>query len=154
MAETKYAPTPVDSANLILRLYEERREEKMRKARDYMISFDPHTVDDYMAALMGPDSANVRMVLSYWEMAATLVVHGAIDPQMFFESTAEYVLMFSKVQPILPQIRSTMGAPNYLQNLEKICMSLPNAQQFIDSMRERIRAILAMRAAAAQKASA
>jgi hypothetical protein len=56
--------TPVDSANLILKLYELRREDTMREARNFMLTFDPKTMEEYMAAMMGPNSAHVRMVTS------------------------------------------------------------------------------------------
>ena len=73
------ATTPVDSANLLLKLYELRREEKMRKGRDFWFTFNPTSAQEYMAAMAGPDSGYIRMVSSYWEMACSFVVNGAID---------------------------------------------------------------------------
>ena len=71
--------TPVDSANLILKLYELRREPIMREARNFYMTFNPTSVQEYMAGMMGPNSGHIRMVSSYWEMAASFVVAGAID---------------------------------------------------------------------------
>jgi hypothetical protein len=85
-------------------------------------------------------------------MAASFVLHGAIDRDMFFDANGEYLLMYAKIEPFLPQLREVMVSPAYLKSLEMLCMSLPDARNRIDSTRERIRAILAKRAASAQKA--
>ncbi len=66
-------PTPFESAQLILTLYEQRREETMRKARDFWVLFNPETVEDFMGAMMGPNSGYIRMVLGFWFMGASLV---------------------------------------------------------------------------------
>src|ERR1700735_3568555 len=106
------ATTAVDSANLILRLYELRREPVMREARNFMLTFDPKSVEDYMAGMMGPNSAHIRMVTSYWEMACSFVVSGAIDAELFDASAGEQIIVFGKLEPILPQLREAMGNPN------------------------------------------
>lgn len=149
MPENKipYTPTPVESAHLILKLYDQRREETLRKARNFMVGFDPRTFDEFLAEYLGPNSAYIRMVLSYWDMAASLVLNNAIDMQMFLDANSEQVLMFSRVQPFLAELREMMGSTTYLKNLEQLCMSMPDAQQRIDGIRERIRAIMAKRAA-------
>ncbi|HWE53015.1 MAG TPA: hypothetical protein VG273_24705 [Bryobacteraceae bacterium] len=141
----------VDSANLILKLYELRREETMRKARDFMVSFDPKTFEEMQAGYAGPNSAYVRMVTGYWEMAASFVTSGAIDLKTFDAATGEHILVFSKVQPFLPQLREMFGSPAMLENLEKVCLSLPGGLERVNATRERIRAMLAMRAAASAK---
>ena len=135
----------VDSANLILRLYELRREETMRKARDFMTGFDPQSFEDVQGALMGPQSGYFRMVTSYWEMAASFVTSGAIDAKTFDESNGEHVLVFSKIQPFLAQIREMFGNPNYMKSLEQVCLSAPGGLERVTATRERIRKMLAMR---------
>jgi hypothetical protein len=142
-------PTPVESAHLILKLYEQRREETLRKARDFMVTFDPKSFDEVVSGYMGPNSAYIRMVLSYWEMAASLVVNGAIDEKMFNDANGEHFLVFSRYQPYLPQLREMFQNPNFLKNLEQVCLSGPNALEKLDSIRTRIRQMLAKRAAAA-----
>src|SRR5438045_1344470 len=73
-----------ESADLILKLYDLRREDKMREARNWIFSFNPTTVDEYWATMMDPQVGGyLRMVTSYWDMAASLVNHGAIDAEMF-----------------------------------------------------------------------
>jgi hypothetical protein len=141
--------TPVESANLILKLYELRREETMRKARDFFFTFDPKSADDYMKAMMGPHSSYLRMVASYWEMAASLVVNGAIDAKMFDETQGEHIMVFSKLEPILPQLREIIGSPNAFKNLEKVCTSAEGGIERVRATRERIRQIMAAAASTA-----
>ena len=75
-----------ESAELILKLYDLRREATMREARNWIISFFPESAADVMQAIMNPEtSAYYRMVVSYWDMAASFVNHGAIDEQIFGE---------------------------------------------------------------------
>src|SRR5215471_19705839 len=118
--------TPAESAELILKLYDLRREDTMRKARDFMVSFDPRSFEDFMAGFTGPNSAYVRMVSTYWEMAASLVVNGAIDQKMFFDANGEQILVFSKIQPFLPQMREMFQNPNFMKSLETLVLSQPD----------------------------
>lgn len=141
--------TPVESANLILKLYELRREPVMREARNYFISFDPRTVEDYMAGMMGPNSGHIRMVASYWEMACSFVNSGAIDLKMFEDSNGEHILVFGKIEGFLPQMREMMGNPTMFSNLEQVCTSAPGGLEKVRAMTERIRGMMAARSAAA-----
>jgi hypothetical protein len=141
-------PTPFESAQLILTLYEQRREETMRKARDFWATFDPQTIEDFMGAVFGPQSGYVRMVLGYWDMAASLVENGGIDRKMFQDSTGEYIVVFTKIEPLLPAIRAQWNNPNFLKHLENFTMSLPDARQQLDTMKERLRYMMAARKAA------
>ena len=141
--------TPYESAKLILQLYEQRREETMRKARDFMIGWDPRSVEEFMAGMMGENSAYIRMVYTYWDMAASLVLNGAIDSKMFFDANGEQIAMFGKVQEFLPQLRQVMPNPNFLKSLEALCLSAPGGQERIDKTRNFIRGIAEMRKAAA-----
>jgi hypothetical protein len=142
--------TPVESANLILKLYELRREPVMREARNTFMMFDPRTVEDYMAGMMGPQSAHIRMVASYWEMAASLVVNGAIDAKMFEDSAGEHVLVFGKIEGLLPQLRQMMGSPTMFGNLEQVCLASPGLEK-VRATTERIRGMMAQRSTAAAK---
>lgn len=141
--------TPVESANLILKLYELRREPVMREARNYFMSFDPRSVGDYMAGMAGPHSGHIRMVTSYWEMAASFVVSGAIDAELFEASAGEQILVFGKIEPFLAELRQMMGNPNMFKNLEKICVSAPGGLERVRATVERIRGMMAARANAA-----
>ena len=144
--------TPNESANLILKLYELRREETMRKARDWFVTFLPTSAQEVTDAVMGEQSNYYRMVTTYWDMAASFVNHGAIDEQMFTEANMEHVAVFAKVEPFLAELRTTYGAPEYLHNLEQLVMRQPGAKERLAALRERFRSILAARAAAKNKA--
>jgi hypothetical protein len=135
----------VDSANLILRLYELRREETMRKARDFMFSFDPQSFEDIQGAIMGPQSGYFRMVNSYWDMACSFVTSGAIDAKMFEDVNGEHIMAFAKVQPFLPQIREMFGNPGFMKHVEQVCLSASGGQERVTATRERIRKMMAMR---------
>ena len=127
--------SPYESADLILKLYDLRREEVMRKAREwYMREFHPQNAEDVVNVLRGNHSAYFRMVTSYWEMAASFVNNGAIDWKMFMEANpGEPVNVFVKLYPCLEELRS-MFASKYddsqaFQNLEQVVMKLPNAKE-------------------------
>jgi len=140
-------PTPYESADLVLKLYELRREVKMREAREWFgLGFNPRTVQDVMAALQGPQSAYLRMVTSYWDMAAALVNHGAIDAQMFADTNNEYLVVFAKLQPFLADLRAAFG-PHYLAQLEGVVARQPGAMERLAALRERFRELAARRAA-------
>jgi hypothetical protein len=140
--------TPYESARLILQLYEMRREQTMREARNFWIGFFPETIDEYLGAMSGPNGAYVRMVPSYWEMAASLVLNGAIDAKMFNEANGEHVIVFGKIEPILPAFREKMGSPDAFRSVETVVMAIPGVRERIDGSMQRLRAMVAARSAA------
>ena len=91
--------TPAD-AELVMRIYELRREDTLRKARHFMVfGFQPKTLDELRAVsrdMTATDNAAWRQVLSYWEMAASLVLRGAVDPDLFLDSNGEGILVYAK----------------------------------------------------------
>ncbi|MCA1591098.1 MAG: hypothetical protein LC754_00250 [Acidobacteria bacterium] len=135
------------SAELILKLYELRREETMRQARNWFFSFNPETVEDVMTVVRGEHSAYYRMVTSYWDMACSLVNNGAIDETMFNDANGEHNFVFAKIQPILNEMRAAGGQPTYLQHLEKVVMRAPDAEQRLAHLREMSKKMLEARAA-------
>jgi hypothetical protein len=125
-----------ESAELILRLYELRRDATMREARNWIASFMPESAEDVIKAMINEQSsAYFRMVTSYWDMAASLVNNGAIDEQMFNDANGEHNFVFSKVEPFLEQVRQTIGNPNMLMNLEKLVMRQPDAKEKLGRIR-------------------
>jgi hypothetical protein len=140
-----------ESADLILKLYELRRETKMREARNWVITFFPETAQDVMKAMIDAEtSAFYRMVASYWDMAASFVNHGAIDEEMFNDAHGEHILIFSKVEPFLAELRETLGSPNYLKNLEALIMRQPNAKEMLATRREMMKHWMQARAESAK----
>lgn len=140
-------------AELILKLYELRREDTMRKARDwFFLDFNPETIADFNGAMFSEHSGHLRMVMSYWDMAAAFVNHGAISPDLFNDTNGEHLSVFAKLEPILPEIRASVG-PQFLRNLEKLVDATPNGRERLLAIRQRTRSIRSQRAAIRQNES-
>jgi hypothetical protein len=139
-----------ESAELILKLYDLRREAVMREARNWFFTFNPESIEDIQRAGMGEHSAYYRMVTSYWDMACSFVNHGAIDAEMFNDANGEHVVVFAKLQPFLEQLRATIS-PAYMQHMEKVVTAMPNIEERITRMREMIRRMAQARAAASNE---
>jgi hypothetical protein len=132
-----------EEAGLILKLYELRREETMRRARDwYFREFNPQTIADFRTAMFSEHSGHVRMVLTYWDMAAALVNRGAINLELFNEANGEHIGVFAKIEPLLGEIRAAFG-PHYASNLEKLIDATPNGRQRTAGTREQMKAMRA-----------
>ncbi len=130
-------------ADIILKLYELRREETMRKARDwYFREFHPQSMADVNDALFGEHSGHLRMVMSYWDMAAALVNHGAISLELFYDTNGEHLGVFAKLEPLIPEMRKAVGA-QFWANLEKLIDATPDGRQRVAAIRERFQAIRA-----------
>src|SRR5262245_1220805 len=122
--------TKVESADLLLKLYDLRREEKMRKAREWMFTFNPTTAEDYWNTMMDPQVGGyLRMVTSYWDMAASLVNHGAIDAEMFNDTAGEHIFVFAKVEPFLAELREKFENPKAFAHLEKVINDQPDGRE-------------------------
>jgi hypothetical protein len=135
-----------EEADLILKLYDLRREQTMRIARDYYVrDFNPESMSDITNALSGEHSAHLRMVVSYWEMAAALVNHGAIDINLFNDTNGEHFAIFAKLEPFLGEIRAAFG-PQFLVNLEKLIDATPDGRKRAAEIRERLKALRAQMA--------
>ncbi len=129
-----------ESADLILKLYELRREPVMREARNWMMTFSPDSAQDILQAMTNmKTSAYFRMVTSFWDMAASFVNHEAIDEEMFTETHGEHIIIFAKIEPFLAELRETMGSPNYLKNLETLIMKMPDTKEMLVQRRAMIR---------------
>jgi hypothetical protein len=141
-------------ADLILKLYDLRREKTMREARNWFFTFNPQTPADFMDVLTSDKSGLYRMVVSYWEMAASLVNHGAIDADMFNDANGEHIFIYAKLEPFLTALRAEMG-PKFLEHLEKVVKEMPDSEARLTAVRERITKIVALfqQRAAAQAAA-
>ena len=120
-----------DDVNLILRLYELRREERMRKARNDVARVKQFgTLAEFQAAFP-PGSeveASCRMVTSYWEMAASFVTSGVLNQELFLQSGGELLFVWTKVADLVPEMRKAFNSPKYLANMETV------AKAAIDNM--------------------
>jgi len=130
--------TAYESATLIIRLYELRREPTMREARAWFArEFHPSSVDDIFQILSSPHSGHFRMVTSYWDMASSFVLNGAIDEKMFKDANGEHIFIFAKIEQLVAEYRVKSGNPNYLKSLETIVLQKPGAREQMASIRER-----------------
>jgi hypothetical protein len=145
-------PTAAD-AQLILQLYDLRREAEMRKARNWWFtSFWPRNADDFMkiAFVAGsPENNWLRQVSGYWSMAASFVLHGALNQDLFLQPavSGEMFMVFAKVHPFLKELREKSGDPQMFGNIEKVIMSSKYGrerfkfiQKRVEMMRERMAA--------------
>jgi hypothetical protein len=130
-----------EDANLILKLYDLRREPVMREARNWFFTFNPTSAAEYMETMFGEHSGHVRMVISYWDMAASLVNNGAIDEQLFNDANGEHFFVFAKIEPILEEIRTTLNQPDFLNHFETLVRRAPNSAERLAAIRERIKMI-------------
>ena len=141
--------TKAESADLILKLYDLRREEKMRKAREWFFTFNPQSADEYWATMMNPEvGAYARMVISYWDMAAAMVVQGAIDPELCAATAGEHIMVYSKIEPIIGELRERFQNPEALKNLEKVIMDMPDGAERVKKTQEFMKTIRDQMAAA------
>lgn len=130
-----------EEADLILKLYDLRREPTMRKAREWFIQgFFPESIDDIKTAMSSEQGAYLRMVATYWDMAAALVNHGAIGVDLFNDTNGEHFVIFCKLQPHLNDARQMFG-PQFLRNLEQLIETSPHGLERIQTVRGRIAAM-------------
>ena len=111
-----------EQVNLMLKLYELRREPKLREARDWFgANFHVQTAEDVMR-LCPPgtrENTYMRMVLGYWEMVASIVNRGLIDEDLFFENSGEQWMVWEQVKPVLEAWRTMFGSQKVFRNMEE-----------------------------------
>jgi hypothetical protein len=135
-------------AELLLRLYDLRREAKLRQAREwFMREFRAKTLDDFLAQAptASENNAFFRMTVSYWDMAASLVNHGLIKEDLFFENTTEFWIVWDKVRNLAPAMRDRNKNPMVWKNLETLAGKFEEwmakrAPEALDSLRQRMAA--------------
>ncbi len=111
-----------EQANLLLRLYELRREPRLRQARSWFFAqFEASTMEEAMSKYpMGSeDNASMRMVISYWDMAVGFANRGLIDDELFFENSMEAWIVWEKVKSLVALQRAASRNPTYMMHLEK-----------------------------------
>jgi hypothetical protein len=138
--------TPAD-AEIILKLYELRTEAVMRQARAWISGeFWPTTPEEYFAVAENPadpHNAYLRQVISYWEMAAAMVVHGAVSAELFVDSNGEGFFLLAKFAPILEAIREKN--PSFMVKTSELISRFSGAAaryetilKNMDAMRKRV----------------
>lgn len=134
-------PTPFESAQLNLQLFELRREPVLREARAWFTrEFNPESFEELMEIARGERNASFRMVLGYWDMASSLVTTGAIDGDAFRAAHGEIFLTFAKIQPFLAELRNASSEPEFCRHIESVVMAAPDALAVLERRRNRVRA--------------
>ena len=141
-------PTPFESAQLNLQLFDLRREAVLREARSwFLLEFNPESFAGLITVLSGPRNAAFRMVIGYWDMAASLVTTGAIDADAFRAAHGEIFGTFSKIHPFLAELRSRSGEADICKHMEAVVLAVPDAEAMLLRRREALRAAAKMGAA-------
>jgi hypothetical protein len=129
-------------AELILKLYDLRREETMRKARHWIAAeFNPETFEEFIAPIkeFGSErNAWFRQVISYWEMAASFVLHGALNGDLFLDCNGEPFFLYAKFRPFLPEVRKQF--PKFLGQIEQLVQQYPGAKERVESVSKMLEA--------------
>jgi hypothetical protein len=133
-------------AELLLRLYDLRREEKLRQAREWFTGkFQAATLEEMFQKYPSgsQENAYMRMVWGYWDMAASIVAHGLINEEFFFENTGEFWIAWQKLKPLAPAVRAAFKNPFYWKQLETLCEKYEKwmagrAPEALESLRARL----------------
>ena len=129
-------------AELILKLYDLRREPVMREARAFYASLPP-TEEGFLSVVANPaskENAYIRQVLGYWEMTAALVVHGTLDSGLAFDTLQEMYFVYAKIKPFLPQLRDMTNSPDFLVNMQKLAEGTQESRERVVRVQARIAA--------------
>ena len=120
----------------------------LREARSwFLLDFHPETMAEFVTAIMGERNASIRMVLGYWDMAASLVTSGAIDGDAFRAAHGEMFGTFSKVEPFLAEMRAAFNEPAFCRHFEGVVRGEPDATAILARRRDGLRLAAAARRA-------
>ena len=141
-------PTPNhDDAELLLRVYDLRREAVMRESRRAILrDFWPKTWDDAQAILEPDHPLNeaYRQTGTYWEMVYSMVRHGIVHPGFWLENNAEGLFLFVKIEPFLDEIRAA-GQPTAFRNASWVAHECSEGQPIYERIKARVAQIGAAR---------
>lgn len=132
-------PTPQD-AQLIVELYDLRRENEMRKARAWFAGWWPNSADEILKVLQGggtQENAWFRQVSGYWDMVASFVLRGALNEELFVDSGAEMWFTFAKLQPFLKEVRVKASSPHLYGRIENVATRTKDGRERMQMMAKR-----------------
>lgn len=135
------SPDPIRQAELILKLYELRRETVMREARSYIGGrFLPQSADEIFEIVSGgaKEGAFVLQVYGYWDMVAAFVASGALDSQLVYDTCQEMYFQYAKIQPFLVGLRKKMNLPEFLISIERLIEGSPAGRQRLKVMKKNL----------------
>lgn len=146
-------PTTND-AEIILKLYDFRREPVMREARAFIAQFFPKSLEELMTlvnAFGTKEQAYLRQVMGYWGMAASFVNRGALNRDLALDNYGEMFFIFAKLEPYLEEVRKAQGNPHLLEHVQQLAESSEETRQRLADMKKRQAEMLRRREAAAGK---
>lgn len=133
-------PTPYESARLNLQIFDLRRDPVLREARSWFtLDFNPESFEELMTGLR-QHNTRFRMVVGYWEMAASMVTTGAIDHAAFLAAHTEIVATFAKLHPYIRELRTALEEPSMLCHMEQVVLGMPDALATMERRRTRLAA--------------
>ena len=131
-------------AELILKLYDLRRETVMREARNFIFNFAPQSIDDVMA-IVGDfslkENAYFRQVVGYWDMAASLVLSGALNEDLARDNFQELLFVYSRLEPFVAEVRQRTGMERFAANMQKFVEGSPEARDRVAKFQQRFAAM-------------
>lgn len=147
---TPSAAQPLQQAELLLKLYEVRREAVMRQARGFIGgAFLPSSADDLVAQVSAGNqhSGFILQVYGYWDMVSAFVIHGALSEQLVYDTCQEMYFQYSKIQPYLDEFRQKMNLPEWMQSLQSVAECSDQSRARVKVMRENVSRMTATRPA-------
>jgi hypothetical protein len=156
MAKSASRKATAADAEIVIKLYDLRRESEMRKARAWygQVDFSAWEAVQKVSMAWGTqENAWFRQVLTYWENAASLVLRGAVDRDLFFDWNGEIIFVYVKIKPHLKRIREVSGGDEFMAKTEKLLSSTPELRKRVQWMDGQFRKWNAMRAQAAPATS-
>ena len=140
-------------AELVLKLYDLRRESVMRDARNWMATFSPKSMDDVMA-IMGNFAAKengyFRQVCSYWEMVAAFIVHGTLNADLAYDTLGEMYFVYAILEPFLEDMRKQFKSPEMFKNVQQVVEANPKGRERVKQVQARRAEFMKMMASAAK----
>jgi hypothetical protein len=139
----------IRQAELVLKLYDLRREPVMRQARSYIGGpFLPASADEMVALLTSgqQEGTYILQVFGYWDMVAAFVLHGALDPALLYDVCQEMYFQYAKIQPYLAAFREEMNLPEWMRNIERVVEGSAEGRSRLEIMRRNVEQIARLRA--------
>jgi len=140
-------------AELVLKLYDLRRESVMRDARNWMAMFNPQSIDDVvkvMSDFTAKDNAYLRQVCGYWEMVAAFIVHGTLNADLAYDTLGEMYFVYAIMEPVIEEFRKKFNSPEFFQNVQKVVEANPKGRERVKQVQQRRAEFMKMMATAAK----
>jgi hypothetical protein len=144
MMPSPNASQAIQEAELILKLYELRREAVMREARSYVGGeFGPQSVEELVGLVSegGRRSGFILQVYGYWDMVAAFVLHGALSAGLVYDTCQEMYFQYAKIQPYLQGFRVQMKLPEFMRSIEQVVEGSADGRARLETMRRNLAAM-------------